>query len=91
MPLYEDRNHAQNKIQFDPELAAQIVIGFRPAIKEIVNLAREMSVAKNRPVTLAFDGYYGIDWRSVIDLCFETADEADLSLEASSINEVWDM
>jgi hypothetical protein len=89
MPLYEDRKHAQNKIQLDSQLAAQIVIGFGPAIEEIAKQLKAASLAKNRPLVVAFDGYFSIDWNGVIEKLLEVSEQAGLGLEASSINSVF--
>lgn len=89
MPLYEDRNHAENRLAFDPELARQIVIGFEPVIQQIAELAQKTSNEKQRPALLAFDGYYGIDWMSVGAALQKISVEMDLGLEFCSINPVY--
>jgi mannose-6-phosphate isomerase class I len=89
MPLYEDRNHAQNKIQFDPALASQIVIGFEPVIEKIVALAKEKANQTGKPVRLGFDGYFGIDWPAITAALRAEAFKAGLPFEMVSINTVY--
>ena len=89
MPLYEDRTFAENKINFDPQLAQQIVIGFQPVIEQILKLIQETSTRLGRPALLAFDGYYGIDWKTTIAELEKTSLTMGINLEMRSINTVY--
>ncbi len=89
MPLYEDRSHAENKIQFDPTLAQQIGIGFEPVISTIVELVRQSFEEKKRPVLFAFDGYYGIDWQTTMTALENTARTAGVTLRLCSANHLY--
>ncbi len=89
MPLYEDRSHAENKINFDPELAGQIVIGFQPVIDQICRLAKETSIRSKRPALLAFDGYYGIDWQAARAALGETSQKTSLQVKFYSTNQLY--
>lgn len=80
MPLYEDRTHAENKIQFDPALAKQIIIGFQPVIESVIYLIQQTSQRERRPATVAFDGYYGIDWQTTQAALTKAALSANLEL-----------
>jgi hypothetical protein len=89
MPLYEDRKHAQNKINFDPALAAQIVIGLDPIFDQIISLIQAKTSQTGKPVRLAFDGYLDIDWKGMIPALCVRAKKAGLELYALSINQVY--
>jgi len=65
MPLYESKKDAENIIDIKPEWRDAIVIGADAVIRGIVQL---LAAKRNqhRPLRVAFDGWYGIDWESVI-------------------------
>ncbi len=89
MPLYEDREHAENKILFDPALAEKIVIGFEPVIQTIIGLIKDISAERNRPALIAFDAYYGIDWQTTRDALADAAGRAGVALSFYSANKLY--
>jgi hypothetical protein len=89
MPLYEDRTFAENKINFDPQLAQQIAIGFQAVIEQILKLIHDTSNRLGRPALLAFDGYYGIDWQTTVAELEKAARTMGINLELHSINSVY--
>jgi hypothetical protein len=65
MPLYESKKYAENVILIRPEWRDALVIGPQAVIAHMVAL---FSSRRNnsRPLRVAFDGWYGIDWSTVI-------------------------
>lgn len=65
MPLYESRKNAENYITLKPEWRDSIVIGPEAVVKTILELIAA-NRGKRRALRVAFDGWYGIDWPSLI-------------------------
>ncbi len=65
MPLYESKKHAENRITLKPEWCDAIVIGPDAVVKSIV-LTLAANRAKRPALRVAFDGWYGIDWPSLL-------------------------
>ena len=61
MPIYENRQNAENIVSLSPASLAMINSGFTNVIKSIAAGAS----AKSSTVLL-LDGWYGIDWKKII-------------------------
>jgi len=59
MPLYESRKHAENIVKVEPEWRNALVIGPRAVI------ARVIACIQDGASTVAFDGWYDIDWPAI--------------------------
>jgi mannose-6-phosphate isomerase class I len=66
MPLYENRVNAENRIQVPEACAASLTMGSGVVVKEILEAIGKKSAALGRPVTAAFDGWYGADWPAIL-------------------------
>jgi mannose-6-phosphate isomerase class I len=88
MPLYENRKHAENKIELDPDLTRQIILGFEPVIEKVMGLIQDVA-KENRTILMAFDGYYGIDWKTLTACLADAADQTRLALSLISVNKVF--
>jgi hypothetical protein len=65
MPLYESRKNTENHIDLKPEWRDAIVIGPDKVIAEMIRVIAA-AAAGGRPVRVALDGWYGIDWAAVV-------------------------
>ena len=62
MPLYEGRTNAENKIKVKQELIDSVVIGPADVCKQIAQQINAAASLKNGRLTVAFDGWYGVEW-----------------------------
>ena len=61
MPLYEDKDNAENIIRISDEAKNSIVFGTQAVINDIAEIISGI----DRPARIALDGWYGIDWKAV--------------------------
>jgi hypothetical protein len=73
MALYEIRRNADNQLSLPPATAASVLIGSEAVLRGIVEAIRERQAALKRPVTVAFEGWYGVDWQAVAGRLAELA------------------
>ena len=66
MPLYEDRRNAENIIAIDQKCHDAIVADNGAVYAALVGAIKDKAASLGRPVTAAFEGWYGVEWESVI-------------------------
>lgn len=84
MPLYENRFHAENRIEVSQKAKDQAVFGTG---KILAQIAGQLKEGKN----IAIDGWYGIDWNRLCEALADTGAELinakDLFLPLEEIRE----
>jgi hypothetical protein len=88
MPLYESRKNAENYITLKAKWRDAIVIGPDAVVKAIVQLLAAKK-AKSRALRVAFDGWYGIDWSSLVAALQRHAATAGIKLSFRAILEIF--
>jgi hypothetical protein len=83
MPLYEYRKNALNSVAVPPAIQQEIVCGTRQVATRILTLMQERRPA-GRPVTVAVDGWYGVDWAGLKASLIDAAKAQGLSIEVVS-------
>ena len=78
MPLYESRQHAENKIVINPELHAAIISGPDQVIPALVAIFTRKYTGHT--LTVAFDGWYGVDWPAIV-AALRQASAGQISIE----------
>ena len=63
MPLYEDKNNAENIIKISDEAKNSVVFNTGAVVGKIA----EIISGADRPIKIALDGWYGIDWREIVE------------------------
>lgn len=86
MPLYEDRRNADNKIKVSTAVSDSIIFGADASIKSMITLIKEHNATKGNTATLAFEGWYGIEWEQIIDALAKAAAKEGLKIEFLHIN-----
>ena len=84
MPLYESRKNAENRITLKPEWRDAVSIGPDAVMKAILQRVAA-NHGKNRALRMAFDGWYGIDWPSVIAALESQAAAAGLKISFRAV------
>lgn len=84
MPLYECRKNAENRITLKPEFRDAVSIG-PDAVMKVILQCIAASRGKNRVLRMAFDGWYGIDWPSVVAALESQAAAAGLKISFRAI------
>jgi hypothetical protein len=88
MPLYEDRRNAENKIMVTPSCRNSVVIGTNESLALLIKAIKDKAATLNRGPVVALDGWYGIDWKSILNkLAVADIDNCVGSME--SINKVF--
>jgi hypothetical protein len=84
MPLYESKKNAENRITLKPEWRDAIVIGPDAVVKAIIHLLAARR-GPGKPLRVAFDGWYGIDWSSLLAALEPSVTAAGLRVSFRSI------
>jgi hypothetical protein len=66
MPIYENRQNAENIIQIPEDVNNEIITKSKEAIEKIADIILEQYNKSEASVFIAFDGWYGIDWSEII-------------------------
>ncbi len=67
MPLYEDRRNAENYIAVSDQCKHALIAGTQPVINALLHEIKERSSNMGRPILVAFDGWYGIEWDAIME------------------------
>lgn len=89
MPLYEDRRNAENRISVSQEIADSLVLGPKNVLQTILSAIQQKSRQAGSAISVAFDGWYGVDWNAITDLLKETADKMDYAVDLRHANTVF--
>jgi hypothetical protein len=89
MPLYENDRNAVNRIEVKKEWSDAVYFSTEKTLEHITSLVREVISEKGRCITLAFEGWYGIEWKKIISLLQNTLQKAQIAADALSINTVF--
>jgi hypothetical protein len=66
MSVYESRRNAENRIEIRPEWRDSIVMGPEQVVEALVQAFKAAKPA-GRSLRVAFDGWYGIDWKAILE------------------------
>jgi len=67
MPLYEGRQNAENRITVDQTIIDSVITGIGQVSGKILAEIGKINETGKKPVTVAFDGWYGVEWNRVIE------------------------
>ncbi|NQU45073.1 hypothetical protein HQ520_17450, partial [bacterium] len=79
MPLYESRTHAENRITIREEWRDALLIGPQTVVNHILDCITRRA-DPGRPLLLALDGWYGIDWPAITDAIASAARKSGLAI-----------
>jgi hypothetical protein len=88
MPLYENSRNAENRINIKDGWKNAIIFGTEETLSRIAEKVQELRKRENRRVTLAFEGWYGIDWGRIITSIEKVFDRHELKVEPICIGSV---
>ena len=66
MPIYENRNNAENKIKIPQNMQDEISVGLTASCNAVAKSAQEICKKKSSGITISMDGWYGVAWNSLI-------------------------
>ena len=89
MPLYESRKNAENTIPLSTQSCEAITMGPQRVLRRIFDLLQERYAQSGRTVTVAFDGWYGVDWPSIFGGLQKLAGNNKLELIFTPIAQVF--
>jgi len=89
MPLYENDRNAHNRIKVKKEWSDVVVFGTDDTIGEITARIGKKFQSSKKTVVVAFDGWYGVDWHSVIDHVKHAFSKTSLKPVFTNINSVF--
>ena len=81
MPLYENERNAVNRIRVKKEHADAVVFGTEAVLARIVAALADESRKRKRQVTVAFEGWYAVDWRGITGMLATACAGAGLKVE----------
>ena len=85
MPIYENRQNANNIVTLSKAAAEQIIMGTPDTLSFIVNLVKK----RNQPVVMSFDGWYGVNWPIISGAFTEKALQSGLQVKLLDFCEVF--
>ena len=85
MPLYEFRGNAENRIDIPRAIARQIVVGPKAVADTILAALSRERRRKGCGMTVALDGWYGVDWKQIVKLLTKSAAKSGTTL----VFEMW--
>jgi hypothetical protein len=88
MPLYESKKYAENIITLRPEWRDAIVIGSQEVVQHIVQLLATKRHT-GRALSVAFDGWYGVEWQPLIASVQEQAVASGLKISFRPVQEAF--
>ncbi len=83
MPLYEYRKNAANRVVVPGEVRQDVVCGTAKVLDSIIDMVRKRK-QPGQAVTVAIDGWYGVDWEEMKARLHKSAARHGLSLELIS-------
>ncbi len=83
MPLYEGRHNAQNCVKVNEETKNALITGTNEVVEKIADIAQAPNCK------LALDGWYGVDFSSLIKDLEKTLKNRGVNVEFVSINSVY--
>jgi hypothetical protein len=89
MPLYENERNAENRIKVKKEWSDSVVFGTAETMAGMCEAFRAMLKKNRRSVTVAFDGWYGIQWDAVIPLLQKACTDKELHIDSVHVNTVF--
>ena len=66
MPLYENDRNAENRIKVKKKWSDAVVFGAGETLSEMCRVYRDTLSEQKRSITVAFDGWYGVQWKEII-------------------------
>lgn len=87
MPLYEYRKNATNYVTVSPAIRQELVCGTKAVLDRMLSLIVEKKNS-GRPVTVAIDGWYGVDWAGLQAGLCNAVQTRGLSLQIVSTAEL---
>jgi hypothetical protein len=85
MPLYENERNAANRIRVKKEHADAVVFGTEAVMARIVAVLADESRKRKRQVTVAFEGWYAVDWRGITGMLATACAGAGLKVELRDV------
>ncbi len=82
MPLYEYRKNAENHVPLTAGQRRQVKTGLKAVLNDIVGVAAKASARGPGGITLAWDGWYGVDFDKLIREFKRRAARAGLTVRA---------
>jgi hypothetical protein len=89
MPLYENRKDTENRIQVDLKWCDGVVFGPTQVMESIVQAILAEIALEKHPITLAFEGWYGVDWPAITTELAKTAAAHELELKLSPVKDLF--
>ena len=89
MPLYENDRNAENRIKVKKKWSDAVVFGAGETLSEMCRVYRDTFSEQKRSITLAFDGWYGVQWKEIISSLQKTFKNEKLSAEVVPVNTVF--
>ena len=89
MPLYENDRNAENRIRIKKEWSDAVVFGKKDTLSEMCRVYRKTIAELKRSITVAFDGWYGIQWGEVTSSLQKACKAEGLQTELLHINSVF--
>ena len=86
--LYENKQNAENNIKVDRKIAESIIYETPCVVEYIIETIKNFNEENKRPAIIAFDGWLGVDWDTIIKLISynEFAGNSKLNLQIETFN-----
>ncbi len=89
MPLYEYRRNAENTVHISDGARAALVFGTEATVAHIAAVIAERRQTAGRPIAVACDGWYGVDWPVLATGLAHNSNQPGLRVELRHINTIF--
>jgi len=85
MPLYENAQNAENRIKIGPMKKDSLVFSTEQVLKEIVEHIQVARAKTGKLVAVAFEGWYGVDYKSIVDGLVQVSQTKNLKMNTINV------
>ena len=89
MPLYENDRNAENRIKVKKEWSDAIVFGSQETLNAMIEVFRDFMEKNKSCVRVAFEGWYAIDWQSILSFLQRVLDREGMASSMVHVNSIF--
>jgi hypothetical protein len=89
MPLYENERNAENRIEVRRVWRDAVIFGTDETIAKIAGVVKQECERLKRPVSVAFDGWYGIEWERILSPLSAELKREKCAVRMVSVNTIY--
>lgn len=85
MPLYENERNAENRIKIKKQWQDAVIFGTEGTTKKVIELIKEHNSKTKHTITIAFCGWYGVNFNAIVASMEKAFGQAGLKVEIQHV------